>query len=204
MLVQTASSAAPLHPSSTLAALRHSCRRIIPSPSPSPSPSSPHAGEQHWSEPAFAPLPAGFPPERRKSTGARTVMRSNAQTMMRCRSTPCLGSATTVPSEWPGADGSPLLPMTSTVVKDGLSEPVRRGARSSKHGRKHARVDGGSGRTAYHIEDYGDAEPGNLRSGSGNLKAQLGGQLVMQETVQETRGPRSLYLATLEKSASSV
>ena len=132
-------------------------------------------------------------------------MRSNAQTMMRCRSTPCLGSATSVPSEWPGADRSPLLPMTSTVVKGGLSEPTRRGKRSSKQGRKHARVDGGSRKTAYHIEDYaGDAEPGNLRSGSGNLRSQLGGQLVMQETVQETRGPRSSYLATLEKSASSI
>ena len=198
MLVQTASLATPLHASSTFATLRHSCRRIIPSPSPGP----PHAGGQHWSEPAFAPLPAGFPPERRKSTGSRAVMRSNAQTMMRCRSTPCLGSATSVPSEWLGADGSPLLPMTSTVVKGGLSEPARRGARSSKHGRKHARVDGGSGRAACHME--GDAEPGNLKPGSGNLRSQLGGQLVMQETVQETRGPRSLYLATLEKSASSV
>ena len=200
-LSKTASLATPLHASSTFATLHHSCRRIIPSPSPSP----PHAGGQHWSEPAFAPLPAGFPPERRKSTGSRAVMRSNAQTMMRCRSTPCLGSATSVPSEWLGADGSPLLPMTSTVVKGGLSEPARRGARSSKHGRKHARVDGGSGRAACHMEDYaGDAEPGNLKSGSGNLRSQLGGQLVMQETAQETRGPRSSYLATLEKSASSI
>jgi hypothetical protein len=132
-------------------------------------------------------------------------MRSNAQTMMRCRSTPSLGSATSVPSEWLGADGPPLLPITSTVVKGGLSEPSRHGARSSKHSRKHVRVDGGSGRPACRMQDYaGDAEPGNIRSDSGNLRSQLRGQLVMQETVQETRGLGSSYLATLEKSASSV
>ena len=56
------------------------------------------------------------------------------------------------------------------------------------------------------LEDYaGDAEPGNLRSGPENLRSQLKGQLVMQETVRrrvETRGPRSSYLVRLEKIAS--
>jgi len=180
-----------------------------PSRSPSRSPSPTHADGQHCSEPAFAPLPAGFPPGWRESTGGRAVLRSNAKTLMRCRSTPCPGSGTSVPSERPRTDGSPLLPMASTVAKGGPSGSARsrRGARSSKHDRKHARVDGGSGRTAHHIEVCaGDAEPGHLRSDRGNLRSHLGGQLVMQETVQETvqqtRGPRSTYLATLEKSAS--
>ena len=176
-----------------------------PGPGPSRSPSPTHAGGQHCGEPAFAPLPAGFPPGRRGSTGGRAVLRSNAQTLMRCRSTPCPGSGTSVPSERPGTDGSPLLPMASTVAKGGPSGPARsrRGVRSSKNDRNHARVDGGSARSAHHIEARaGDAEPWYLRSDRGSLRSQLGGQLVMQETVQQTRGPRSTYLATLEKSAS--
>ena len=138
------------------------------------------------------------------------MMRSNAQTMIRCRSTPCLGSASSVPSGWLGTDGSPLR--TSTVVKNGLPEPSQHGECRSKHHRKHARVDGRSGRATYHIEDCaGNAEPGNLRYDSRNLRSQLGGQLVMQESVQETRGLRlyckprkASYLASLEKSASSI
>ena len=141
-------------------------------------------------------MPTGFPPEQRKA-----IKRSNTQTMMRCRSTPRLGSASPVPSEWlHDTDGSPLLLVTSTVVKDGLSEPSRRDERSSKHGCKHVC---GSGCHAGHNGNL-PTNSGSLWYNSGNLRFQLGGQLAMQETVQETRGLRSSYLASLERSASAV
>ena len=53
------------------------------------------------------------------------------------------------------------------------------------------------------MESY---RPTLLWYNSGNLRFQLGGQLAVQETVQETRGLRSSYLASLslERSASAV